>query len=138
MKRYFIALGAAAFVGSTVLASAAALDVDGGVAQTGRVTQDELTCDESITVKQFWETDAPVPSSLRPQYYDVNLANCQGENIVANAYSSDGKRLGHSVRTVPAEAEGADGAGDYFRGPAWEFGPIPLEKIDYINVTIIS
>lgn len=141
MKRYLIALAGAAFVGSTVLASAAALDVSGGVAQTGTLSVDDLTCDtDGILVQQLWDTDDPVPSSYRPQYYNVDLTACEGEYIVAVAYDDAGNALGKSVRQVPASAEGHDdpGNGDYFRGPSWTNGVIPIADIDHVNVTIIS
>ena len=130
MKRYIIALASAAFVGSTVLASAAALNVTGGVAQHGEVT--DLTCDDSgVQVLVRWDTDYPEAGSLGPQFIGV-APGCDGQYIVAHAYDAAGNLLSHSIPVTVDDAKVAP----YFNAD-WE-NFVGLDQISEISVTIIS
>lgn len=131
MKRYFIALGAAAFVGSTVLASAAALDVTGGVAQHGITDAGDLTCDpDGVTVNQRWDTDYPENGSLGPQFIGLS-DDCEGQYIVAHAYDSNDDLISHSVPIlVPATTSPWVNAN-------WE-NFVGLDEVERVKVTIIS
>lgn len=129
MKRYLVALGAASLVGTVVLGSAAALGVDGGVAQAG--VDRDLTCQDSpVTVTQWHEFDNSVdPVSVGALVEGIENA-CEGQYLIVTAFDGAGNYLGQFTKQIPL--------GSTFIREHWEAGDIPLEDIYQLNVGIVS
>lgn len=128
MKRYFIALAAAALVGSTVFASAAALTTTGGLAQTASV---QAECDDDgVNVVHRWEPEDATPVSFGPNVNGVH-ANCDQTYVMVVAFDDADTELGRSF-------VGPGHGGGNLALPAWSSGDIDLASIEYVNVTIIS
>ena len=125
MKRYLVALGAAGLVGSVVLGSAAALNVDGGVVQSGQDM--DLTCDANgVTVIQRSELDAQVPYSIGPRVTDIAEA-CEGEWIVVTAFQG-ATQLGQYTGVILAGTVNG----------TWDTGDVDLADIENLTVTLLS
>lgn len=128
MKRYLVALGAASLVGTVVLGSAAALNVDGGVAQAG--IDNNLTCDDAVKVIQRHEFDNTTePFSIGPQVQDVS-AECEDQWVIVTAFDGAGNQLGQSTQQVPT-------GGGLVNGH-WDSGDLPISDIYQMTVGLVS
>lgn len=131
MKRYLVALASAGLVGGVVLGSAAALNVDGGVVQSGQDT--DLTCQDSpVNVVQRSEFDVQEPFSTGPRVTNVD-SSCSGENLVVTAFDDAGTQLGQAtMENITPVAPDSRVNGN------WDTGNIPLADIESLTVTLIS
>ena len=124
IKRIALAGAAGATVFTVALASASALSVDPGVAQSGTA---QLTGDpDGVTVESYkFESDNNSSYGARIGGVDSSLA---GSTMWVQIYDESGKRLARADKVI------GEGPGDVDVSVSWK--PVPFEDIDSVTITV--
>ncbi|MQA62327.1 MAG: hypothetical protein GEU86_12690 [Actinophytocola sp.] len=131
-KRYAAAFGAAGLVFAGVFGAAAALDVDGGNAQSGQSS--DLSCDtDGVGVEGYMieqDDNGPEPLSFGVKVTDVDTA-CDGLWVSARTLDSNGDVLGRGV----AQINGNVVSVHYLSGHGGDNG-VPVSAIETVSLAI--
>lgn len=140
MKRYLIAVLVGGMVFTTVMAAAATLDLDGGVAQAG--TDHDLECQESpLEVRSYRlnNNENGVGShGVRIGDFDAACADA-GTSVHIHAYSDEDAEtlVARTAQTTVEEGE-LSAAWDRFFNDAEGTTFLPYEDIEAIQVVVES
>lgn len=131
IKRYLVAAGAAGLVFSGVYGAAAALNVEGGVAQAGSDTS--LTCDaDGVTVLGYIIEQG---TGLFPTGHGVKITGidgaCTGFFVSARVVNSAGVIVGSGVKQIAASNTGAG-----FLSVSFTQGGVPVPDLDKVSISI--